>query len=144
MRVRSCIALLTLIALAASLRAQQHDTQIRLDIHPSIDGSPVQDLTVADIDLTEDGAPQKIESLTHATDPARSFVVFLDTPHMRFEGARDVRVALARFLDRLVDDDDVIGVLTPDISPVDIKFEPKASVIPAIMHDESLWERARV
>ena len=144
MRVRSCIALITLIALAASLRAQQHDTQIRLDIHPSLDGFPVQDLTVADIDLTEDGAPQKIESLTHATDPARSFVVFLDTPHMRFEGARDVRVALARFLDRLVDDDDVIGVVTPDIAPADIKFEPKASVIPAIMQDESLWERARV
>src|SRR5512144_443959 len=105
MRARPCLALITLLALAATPRAQQRDAQVRLDIHPSADGSPVRDLTVADIDLVEDGTPQKIESLTHATDPARSFVVFLDTPHMRFEGARDVRVALVRFLDRLVDDD---------------------------------------
>ena len=76
--------------------------------------------------------------------PARSFVVFLDTPHMRFEGARDVRGALVRFLDRLLDDDDVVAVMTPDISPADLTFEPKASVIPALMQDETLWERARV
>src|SRR4051812_23535309 len=144
MRARSSLALIALVALATAPRAQQRDAQIRLDIHPSAAGSPVQDLTAADIDLIEDGAPQKIESLTHVTDPARSFVVFLDTPHMRFEGARDVRVALVRFLDRLLDDDDVIGVMTPDIAPADIRFGPKASVIPAIMQDESFWERARV
>lgn len=144
MRARSCLALITLLALAATPRAQSHDAQIRLDIHPSADGSPVQDLTVADLELIEDGTPQKIESLTHATDPARSFVIFLDTPHMRFEGARDVRVALVRFLDRLLDDDDDIGVMTPDIAPADIRFGPKASVIPAIMQDEAFWERARV
>jgi VWFA-related protein len=144
MRARSCLALITLLVLAATPGAQQHDAQVRLDIHPSADGSPVQDLTVADLDLIEDGTPQKIESLTHATDPARSFVVFLDTPHMRFEGARDVRVALVRFLDRLLDDDDVVGVMTPDIAPADIRFEAKAVVIPAIMQDEAFWERARV
>ena len=117
---------------------------IRLDIHPTADGHPVQDLAAADLDLIEDGTPQKIDTLTHATDPARSFVVFLDTPHMRFEGARDVRVALVRFLDRLLDDDDVVGVMTPDITPADIRFGPKASVIAGIMQDETLWERARV
>jgi VWFA-related protein len=144
MRVRSCLTLIALLALAAIPRAQQQTPPIRLDIHPSSDGRPVTDLTAADIDLAEDGTPQKIESLTYATDPARRFVVFLDTPHMRFEGARDVRVALVRFLDRLLDDDDVVGVMTPDIAPGDIKFGPKESVIPAIMQDESFWERARV
>ena len=144
MRVRSCFTLIALLALAATPRAQQQTPQIRLDIHPSSDGRPVTDLTAADVDLTEDGIPQKIESLTHATDPARRFVVFLDTPHMRFEGARDVRVALVRFLDRLLHDDDVVGVMTPDIAPADITFGPKESVIPAIMRDETYWERARV
>ena len=117
---------------------------IRLDIHPTADGHPVQDLAAADLDLIEDGTPQKIETLTHATDPARSFVVFLDTPHMRFEGARDVRVALVRFLDRLSMTTMLVGVMTPDITPADIKFGPKASVIAGIMQDETLWERARV
>ena len=63
---------------------------------------------------------------------------------MRFEGARNVRVALVRFLDRLLDDDDVVGVMTPDVAPTDIEFGTKAAVIPRIMQDEALWERARV
>ncbi|HKC57994.1 MAG TPA: VWA domain-containing protein [Vicinamibacterales bacterium] len=117
---------------------------IRLDIHPTADGRAVQDLTAADLDLLEDGTPQKIETLTHAAGPARSFVVFLDTPHMRFEGARDVRVALVRFLDRLLGEDDMVGVMTPEMTPPDIRFGPKESIIPAIMQDETFWERARV
>jgi VWFA-related protein len=150
---RCCLALIALVSVAAALRAQAPpapaDTRpvsslIRLDIHPAADGRPVQDLTAADVDLVEDAAPQTIETLTHVANPARSFVVFLDTPNMRFEGARDVRIALVRFLDRLLDDDDVVGVMTPDITPADIKFEQKASVIPSIMQDETFWERARV
>jgi hypothetical protein len=105
---------------------------------------PVQDLTVRDVAIVEDGTPQKIENLRHVSKPARSFVVFLDTPHMRFEGARNVRVALARFLDRLLDDDDLVGVMTPDIAPTDVEFEAKTAIIPRIMQDEALWERARV
>jgi len=144
MRVRNCLALLALVLLVATPRAQQQTAQIRLDIHASSDGRPVTDLAAADLAVVEDGVPQTIESFTHATSPARSFVVFLDTPHMRFEGARDVRVALVHFLDRLLDDDDVVGVMTPDIAPADIRFQPKAAVIPALMQDETFWERARV
>jgi VWFA-related protein len=149
---RCCLALIALVSLAPTpgaqtstpLDARPAAPLIRLDIHPAADGGAVQDLTAADLDLLEDGTPQKIDTLTHAGDAARSFVVFLDTPHMRFEGARDVRVALVRFLDRLLDDDDVVGVMTPDVTPADIKFGAKEAVIPALMQDETLWERARV
>jgi len=153
MRVRRCLALILLVALVATPRAQTPATPfeaapqaplIRLDVHPTADGRPVSDLAIADLDLAEDGTPQTIDALRHVDNPARSFVVFLDTAHMRFEGARDVRVAVARFLDRLLDDDDTVGVMTPDISPADIVFEPKAAVIPAIMQDESMWQRARI
>src|SRR5262245_15199398 len=154
MRARWSFALLALTLVAASAAAQISSTSadsrsvgpsaIRLDVHPTLDAMPVQDLTAADVAIIEDGAPQKVESLRHAANPARSFVVFLDTPHMRFEGARNVRVALVRFLDRLLDDDDRVGVMTPDIAPADIEFGPKASIIPRIMQDEALWERARV
>src|ERR1043166_7136346 len=144
MRVRSFLALIALLALAPAPRAQQQTTPIRLDIHPTLDGRPVQDLTAADLSVVEDATPQKIDILTHVTDPARTFLVFLDTPHMRFEGARDVRVALVRFLDRILDDDDAVGVMTPDIAPADMKFGRKADVIPSLMQDETFWERARV
>jgi VWFA-related protein len=154
MRARWYIAVLGITLAAATAAAQISSTPndakpvpasvIRLDIHPTLDAAPVQDLTSADLSILEDGTPQKIENLRHASNPARSFVVFLDTPHMRFEGARNVRVALVRFLDRLLDDDDLVGVMTPDIAPTDIEFGTKTAVIPRIMQDEALWERARV
>jgi VWFA-related protein len=154
MRARWSFALLALTLVAATAAAQISSTSsdaklvsssvIRLDLHAMLDATPVQDLTSADVAIVEDGTPQKVENLRHAANPARSFVVFLDTPHMRFEGARNVRVALVRFLDRLLDDDDLVGVMTPDIAPTDIEFAPKTSIIPRIMQDEALWERARV
>jgi len=154
MRARWSFALIALSLVAGAAAAQISSTStdskpagssvIRLDVHATQDAMPVQDLTSADIAIIEDGTPQKVENLRHAANPARSFVVFLDTPHMRFEGARNVRVALVRFLDRLLDDDDRVGVMTPDIAPTDIEFGPKTSVIPRIMQDEALWERARV
>ena len=154
MRARWYFALLALTLVAATAAAQISSTSadpksasssmIRLDLHATLDASPVHDMTAADVAIVEDGTPQKIADLRHASNPARSFVVFLDTPHMRFEGARNVRVALVRFLDRLLDDDDLIGVMTPDIAPTDIEFGTKMSVIPRIMQDEGLWERARV
>ena len=153
MRARWSFALLAFTLLAATAAAQISSTSadskpasslIRLDFHATLDSMPVQDLTAADIAIVEDGAPQKIENLRHVSNPARSFVVFLDTAHMRFEGARNVRVALVRFLDRLLDDDDLVGVMTPDIAPTDIEFETKTAVVPRLMQDETLWERARV
>jgi len=154
MRARWYFALFGITLAAATAAAQISSTSsdtksasasaIRLDIHATVDAAPVQDLTAADLSIVEDGTPQKIENLRHASNPARSFVVFLDTPHMRFEGARNVRVALVRFLDRLLDDDDVVGVMTPDLAAADIEFGTKAAVIPRIMQDEALWERARV
>src|SRR5262249_8698978 len=140
MRARWSLALLALSLVAATAAAQISSTStesklagsaaIRLDVHATLDATPIQDLTSADIAITEDGTPQKVENLRHAVNPARSFVDFLDTPHMRFEGARNVRVAIVRFLDRLLDDDDLIGVMTPDIAPTDIEFGPKPSIIP--------------
>src|SRR5262245_39787336 len=153
MRARWYFAVFALTLAAATAAAQSSSTAsearpasslIRLDLHATLDSMPVQDLTSADVTIVEDGTPQKIENLRQASNPARSFVVFLDTPHMRFEGARNVRVALARFLDRLLDDDDRVGLMTPDIAPTDIEFEAKTAIIPRIMQDEALWERARV
>src|SRR5258705_13552453 len=84
-------------------------SRIRLDLHATAEGRAVQDLTVADLDVNEAGTPQKIETLRHFTASARSFVVFLATAHMRFEGALHARVPLVRFLDGFVGFDVALG-----------------------------------
>src|SRR5262245_40806754 len=126
MRARSFFALIALLALVALPGAQIPATPagkptdqslVRLDIHATADGRPITDLTAEELSIIEDDSVQKIDTLRHAADPARTFIVFLDTPHMRFEGARDVRVPLVRFLDRMLDDDDVLAVVTPDLAP---------------------------
>ena len=38
---------------------------VRVDVYATKDGVPVQDLTAADLEITEDKAPQKIESFEH-------------------------------------------------------------------------------
>jgi hypothetical protein len=161
MRARSCsvataaLALTLFIWLAAAPAARQTPSSsttdarpsspaIRLDVHATEGGHPVTDLASDDLALSEDNAPQKIDSVTPVVDPARSFVVFLDTNHMRFEGARDVRIALVRFLDRLLTDKDLVGVMTPDMSATDIKFADKGAALDLIMQDDAIWDRARI
>jgi hypothetical protein len=160
MRVRSrfhATAFLALILFAAWSRAPRAQTSaapaadpkpptpvIRLDLHATDAGRPVGDLTPADLDIVEDTTPQTIVSLEHVSSLQRSFVVFLDTNHMRFEGARDVRIALVRFLDRLLTSDDRVGIMTPDMAPGDITFGEKGPSLDAIMQDESIWDRARI
>ena len=158
MRARSCFLATAAFALtcltwvaAAPPAAQTPPTSnaganplIRLDVHATADGHPVTDLAVADFTLNEDNAPQKLESAVPVTNPARSFVIFLDTNHMRFEGARDVRIALVRFLDRVLGDKDVVGVMTPDMSPGDVKFADKNTALDMVTQDEAIWDRARI
>ena len=117
---------------------------VRLDIHATLDGAPVLDLKASDLSLIEDGVPQRIDELTHVSTASRSFVVFLDTPHMRFESARDVRVPLGTFLDRLIDDDDLVALTTPDAAAADLAFTTKADVISGPLQDETTWERTRI
>src|SRR5512134_3103459 len=38
---------------------------VRVDVYPTVDGQPVQDLTAADFEVVEDGAAQKIETFEH-------------------------------------------------------------------------------
>src|SRR3954463_6234489 len=159
MRARSCVLATAALALtfftwfAAAPAAQTSSSTtdakpspqlIRLDVHATEAGHPVTDLAPGDFTLNEDNTPQKLESVTPVTGAARPFVIFLDTNHMRFEGAREVRIALVRFLDRALSDKDVVGVMTPDMSPSDVKFGDKNAALDMITQDEAIWDRARI
>src|SRR4030095_1376655 len=86
MRARWYFALLALTLVAATAAAQisspspdaksASSSMIRLDLHATLEATPVQDLPAADVAIIEDGTPQKIADLRHASNPARSFVVF--------------------------------------------------------------------
>src|SRR5438046_5377832 len=99
---------------------------VRVDAYPTKDGAPIGDLTPADFEILESGAPQKIEQFERvliqgnmpqemrrepgsveqgrqaAQNPrARVFVVFLDINHVSVEGSHRIRAPLVDALNRL-------------------------------------------
>src|SRR5688500_14671737 len=130
-------------ALAAGILASAQQPQqptfrggtnvVRVDLYALRDGRTVDDLKAGEIELTEDGVKQTIESFEHvrvrppvaeelraepnsvaesrqmAADPrARVFVIFLDTYHTRFANAARMRGPLQQFIDRVVGQDDLV------------------------------------
>src|SRR5688572_596516 len=170
-------AFLYIAAAAATLTAQQ-PTQptfgaganyVRVDMYATEDGQAVNDLRAEEIEVLEDGVPQKLENFEHvlvrtstpqdtrvepdgvrasreaAGDPrARVFVIFLDTYHTRMEGSANVRQPLVRFLDRVLGPDDLVALMTPEMGASDIALGRKTNVISNILTDEWWGRRARL
>ena len=157
---------------AVSLRAQTQPTfrsgtnYVRVDLYPTRDGKPVDDLQAGEVEILEDGVPQAIESFEHvkvqpagsqdsrvepgtvaqsrdmaAATRGRVFVIFLDTYHTQIEGSSNMRVPLVKFLDRVIAQDDMVAVMTPEMSAKEITFGRKTTVISNIMQNEWSWGR---
>jgi VWFA-related protein len=130
------------------------------------DGQPIEDLKPEEVEVLEDGVVQKVEAFEHvkvapagsqelraepdsvtrsremAGDPrARVFVIFLDTYHTRIEGSANMRLPLIRFLDRVLGPDDMVALMTPEMSASDIALGRKTTVISNIMQAEWMWGR---
>ncbi len=139
---------------------------VRVDMYAMRDGQPVEDLRQEEIEILEDGTPQKIATFEHvkvrpagpqetriepntveqsrqaAQDPrARVFVIFLDTYHVQTEGSHNMRLPLVRFLDRVIGQDDLVAVMTPEMGASDITFGRKTIVISKMMENEWTWGR---
>ena len=177
MRTRLWLAVFAFLA-AAALSAQQpdasHDTQfpsfrtgtnyVRVDMYATGAGRPIEDLKAEEIDLREDGVPQKIDAFEHikvstgtpeatriepntvddsrqiaADSRARLFVIFLDTYNTSFEGSAPMRQPLMRFLDRVLGPDDLVAVMTPEMSAADVTFARKTTVISKMLQGNSDW-----
>src|SRR6185436_16046564 len=121
---------------------------VRVDAYPTTgDGAPVADLTQADFEVLEGGAPQTIEQLervvVRAAGPqeariepnsvresramaeqskARLFVLFLDTYHVDIGASHAIRKPLIEALDRVIGQDDLVAVMTPEMAATDIAF----------------------
>ncbi|MBI4265364.1 MAG: VWA domain-containing protein [Acidobacteria bacterium] len=139
---------------------------VRVDMYATQNGQVIEDLRPEEVELLEDGVPQAIETFEQVqVRPAgpqetriepnslaasrqmatgarsRVFVVFLDTYHTQIEGSANMRLPLVRFLDRVMGQDDLVALMTPEMGATDITFGRKTTVISNIMQEEWAWAR---
>src|SRR5437773_8857669 len=143
---------------------------VRVDVFPTRDGAPATDLTQADFEILEGGVPQKIEQFEHVviraagsqdariepntvrdsrsmaqSSRARLFVLFLDTYHVDVGASYAIRKPLVDALDRLVGQDDLVGVMTPEMAATDVTFARRTTTIEGLLTRYWHWgERDRM
>jgi VWFA-related protein len=173
--VRRISLVLALALVAASLSAQNRQNQptfrggaayVRVDMYATRDGKAIDDIQASEVEILEDGVPQKIEAFEHvrvrtgipqelriepntveqsrqmASDPrARVFVIFLDTYHTQFEGSAKMREPLVNFIERVLGPDDMVAVMTPEMAATEITFQRKTTVISNMLQRETFWGR---
>lgn len=139
---------------------------VRVDVFPTRDGQPVADLLQSDFELFDEGVPQKIEQFERVViqgnvpqqerqDPntvaesraalnegrSRVFVLFLDAGHVGLGASRTIRKPLVDTLDKLISADDLVAVMTSEMSAGDLTFARKTITIQGFL--ERTWWGAR-
>ena len=139
---------------------------IRVDVYATREGAPVQDLTADDFDVLEDGKPQRVDAFEHvvvrpagpqdvriepnsqregnqmAANPrARVFVVFLDTNFVTIAGGHDIAEPLIALMERALGPDDLVGIMTPDMSVTQLVFARKTEVVQEGLRKNWPWGR---
>lgn len=137
---------------------------IRVDAYPTKDGAPVLDLTQNDFEVLENGAVQRLEQFEHIVvrgnlpqemrrEPntvaesrdaiqnprARVFVVFLDVGHVDVSGSHNIRQPLVDALNKLIGEDDLVAVMTPDMSALDLTFARRTTTIESMLAKHWDW-----
>ena len=135
---------------------------IRVDMYPTADGKPVTDLRQDEIEILDEGALQKIERFEHVIvrgarsqetrrEPAtvaemreatqdvraRLFVLFLDTEHVEFGSALNIKSPLIQSLNQLIGGDDLVAVMTAGMEARDLTFRRRTTSIEELL--KSVW-----
>src|SRR5580765_1491891 len=141
---------------------------VRVDVYPTRGGTPVTDLRREDFELLDDKVPQTIDEFEHvvvrsagpqdarrepntvaesrqaALEPrARVVVLFLDVTHVELAASRKIRTPLVEALDRLIGPDDLIAVMTPEMSARDVTFARRTTTIEGFLTRYGWGERDR-
>jgi VWFA-related protein len=136
---------------------------VRLDVYPQSGDQPVADLEQGDFEVFEDGIAQRIETFERVivraggpagsrvepsnvrearqmtADPrARLFVLFLDTYHVDGASGLQVRAPLLRLLNRAIGQDDLVAVMTPEMSGSAVTFTRRTGAIEELL--DRYWE----
>ena len=137
---------------------------VRVDAYITKDGAPVTDLTAQDFDVLEDNVPQRVESFQlikprpagpqserrepntvaeareMAADPeARLFVLFFDVWHVQLAGSYRAQAPLTRFLDHAIGQDDMVGLMTPEMTARNITFARRTTALAGMLKDNWFW-----
>jgi VWFA-related protein len=142
---------------------------VRVDVYPTRNGMPVTDLRREEFELLDDKVPQTIDEFEHVVvrsagpqdsrrepntvaesrqavlEPrARVFVLFLDINHVELAASRRIRTPLVEALDRLIGADDLIAVMTPEMSARDVTFARRTTTIEGFLTRYWWGERDRL
>ncbi len=137
---------------------------VSVDAYISKDGVPVTDLRAEDLEVLEDDRPQAVENFRlvrarapgtattrpeplgseaqrdAASDPdSRVFVLFLDQWHVSLGGSARAQAPVSEILNRVISPDDLVGVMTPDMSPQNLNLTRRASAIERMVRDNWAW-----
>lgn len=137
---------------------------VRLDAYVTADGAAVTDLTVEDFEVLEDNVPQRVESFElirsrgpapqhvrvepntvaearrMATDPeSRLFVLFLDIWHVQIAGSFQAQKPIVHLLDRVIGQDDLVGVMTPEMSARNLTLARRTTTLEGMLRDSWFW-----
>ncbi len=136
---------------------------VRVDAYVSKDGAALTDLKPEELAVFEDDKPQKLESLeliqargpipqserTNPTtvrdmrqdvaDSARTFTLFFDRFHVSVAGAYHANTPVIATLDTLIGQDDMVGVMTPEMSATSITYSRRTSNIERYLTDAWAW-----
>ena len=137
---------------------------VRVDAYVLKDGAAVTDLVAEDFEVLEDNVRQRVETLEliqprgpapqnalrepntvaesreMATDPAaRVFVLFLDRHNVSLEGSFRAQAPITRLLNRIIGQDDLVGIMTPEMSPRDLTLARRLLAIERLFKDSWFW-----
>ena len=141
---------------------------VRVDAYVSKDDVAITDLTVDDFEVFEDDKPQTVEAFElvtarapnpqseridptnvramrqDANDAARVFTLFFDRLFVSLSGSYHARKPIIETMDRVIGPDDLIGVMTPDMSPGAITYSRRTGSIESFVTKTWHWgERDR-
>jgi VWFA-related protein len=141
---------------------------VRVDAYVSKDDVAVTDLKVEDFEVYEDDKLQTVEGFQLVTarppnpqsertnptnvrdmrqevqDSARVFTLFFDRLFVSLSGSYHARKPIIETMDRVIGPDDLIGVMTPDMSPSAITYSRRTTSIENFVTQAWHWgERDR-
>ena len=142
---------------------------VRVDAYFTKDGTAITDLKADELEVFEDDKPQKIENVElmaarggtpppttsdpttvqdmrdAAANSARLFTLFFDTYNTSLSGSYNAQAPVVALLDKVIGPADMVGAMTPDISPGNITYGRRASSIERYVRDTWTWgQRDRV
>ena len=164
---RAAVSLLLILVATAVLAAQDPPAPapfrtdvnyVRVDMYPTIRGQAVTDLQQSEVELLENGVPQKIDRFERVVvqgirsqevrrEPAtvaemreaaqdvrsRVFVLFLDPRNVDSNTSVNVGKALSNALSRIVGGDDLIAVMRPGMAASDLTFSRRTEGLDALL-----------